>query len=191
MYVLTLERMGRERTNQDLVCEECRHPGQPACERGTLPLDVVLCDRCWNRLANDLAEIDEATGLPRPEPDPDDVEWIEPEGCPKCGMEVRTMPTNYDRWVNLSTAPARAKEVPRRYRWRIVTKTARHSTYPVAKIAVRVSGLEPMPDDMVIPAHTVECEHPAARAKVEEAWRADRARQTWVPPSVEEYEDDE
>jgi hypothetical protein len=58
-------------------------------------------------------------------------------------------------------------------------------------IAVRVSGLEPMPDDMVIPAHTVECEHPSARAKVEEAWRADRARQAWVPPSVEEFEDDE
>lgn len=183
--------MGRERTNQDLVCEECRDPSWPARERGTLPLDVVLCDRCWNQLANDLAEIDEATDPPRPEPDLDDVEWIEPEGCPKCGMQVRTMPTNYDRWVNLSTAPARAKEVPRRYRWRIVTKPARHSTYPVAMIAVRVSGLEPLPDDMVIPAHTVECQHPSARAKVEEAWRVDRARQAWVPPSVEEFEDDE
>ncbi|MGW5353660.1 hypothetical protein ACWERV_24495 [Streptomyces sp. NPDC004031] len=101
------------------------------------------------------------------------------------------MPTNYDRWVNLSTAPARAKEVLRRYRWRIMTKTARHSTYPVAMIAVRMSRLEPMPDDMVLPAHTVECEHPTASAKVEEAWRADRAQQTWAPPSVGEYEDDE
>lgn len=158
-----------------------------------MPLDVVLCERCWNRLANDLAEIDEATDPPPPEPGPDDVEWIEPEGCPRCGMEVRTVRTNYDRWVNLSTAPAPAKEVPRRYRWRLVTKTARHSTLPVAVIAVRVSGLEPMPDDMVIPAHTVECHHPAARAKVEEAWRADRARDTWVPPLVEarEYEDDD
>lgn len=101
--------MGRERTNQDLVCEECRDPGQPACGRGTLPLDVVLCDRCWNRLANELAEIDEATDPPGPR----------------------------------------------------------------------------------IPAHTVECQHPAAQARVEEAWRADRGRQAWVPPSVEEFEDDE
>jgi hypothetical protein len=45
--VLTLERMGRERTNQDLACEECRDLGLPARERGILPLDVVLCDRCW------------------------------------------------------------------------------------------------------------------------------------------------
>jgi hypothetical protein len=154
-------------------------------------LGVVLCDRCWNRLANELAEIDEATGPPRPEPEPDGVGWIEPEECPRCGMEVRTMRTNYDRWVNLSTTPARAKEVPRRYRWRVVAETARHSTYPVGVIAVRVSGLEPMPGDMVIPAHTVECGDPGARAKVEEAWRADRARQTWVPPSVEEFEDDD
>lgn len=101
------------------------------------------------------------------------------------------MPTNYDRWMHLSTVPLRAKEVPRRYRWRVETRPARHSSYPVAMIAVRVSGLDPLPDDMVIPAHTVECEHPAARAKVEEAWRADRARQTWVPPSVKEPEDDE
>jgi len=106
-------------------------------------------------------------------------------------MEVRTMPTNYDRWVHLSTVPMRAKEVPRRYRWRVEKRPARHSSYPVAMIAVRVSGLDALPDDMVIPAHTVECQHPAAMAEVEEAWRADRARQAWLPPTVEEFEDDE
>jgi hypothetical protein len=58
-------------------------------------------------------------------------------------------------------------------------------------IAVQVSGLEPLPDDIVIPAHTVECQHPAAMTEVEEAWRADPVRQTWVPPTVEEFEDDE
>ncbi len=183
--------MGRERTNQELVCEECREPERPAWGRGTLPLDVVLCDRCWNRLANELAEIDDVADPPRPEPNPDDTGWIEPEGCPRCGMEVRPMLTNYDRWVNLSVTPVRAKEVPRRYQWRIVAKPARHSAHPVGMIAVRVSGLEPMPDDMVIPAHTVECQDPAARAKVDEAWRADRARQAWVPPAAEEFEDDE
>ncbi|MBD0736441.1 hypothetical protein [Streptomyces sp. CBMA29] len=142
-------------------------------------------------MANKLAEIDGATDSPRAEPDPENLGWIEPEGCPKCGMEVRVMPTNYDRWVNLSTVPMRAKEVPHRFRWRVLTVPARHSVHPVAMIAVRVGGLEPMPDDMVIPAHTVECQDPAARAKVEEAWRADRARQAWVSPAAEEFEDDE
>jgi hypothetical protein len=66
----------------------------------------------------------------------------------------------------------------------------RHSIYPVAMIAVRVSELKRMPDDVVNPAHTVECQHPAARAKVEEAWRAGRIRQAWLPASVEKYEDD-
>lgn len=67
----------------------------------------------------------------------------------------------------------------------------RHSIYPVAMIAVRVSELKRMPDDVVNPAHTVECQHPAARAKLEEAWRADRIRQTWLPPAVEEFEVDD
>lgn len=183
--------MGRERTDQELVCEECHDPARPAYERGVIPLGVVRCEPCWNRLANELAEIDGATAAPWPEPDPESVERIEPEGCPRCGMEVRTMPTNYDRWVHLSTAPMRAKEVPRRYRWRVETRPARHSSYPVAMIAIRVSGLDPLPDDLVIPAHTVECQHPAAMAEVEAAWRADRARQAWLPPSDEEFEDDE
>ncbi|WP_225851185.1 hypothetical protein [Streptomyces sp. HPF1205] len=142
-------------------------------------------------MANELAEIDGATAPPWPDPDPESVDRIEPEGCPGCGMEVRTMPTNYDRWVHLSTISMRAKEVPCRYRWRVETRPARHSAYPVAMIAVRVSGLDSLPDDMVIPAHTVECQHPAAMAEVEAAWRADRARQAWLPPSVEEFEDDE
>lgn len=107
---------------------ECRDPGRPACGRGTFPLDILLCDWCWNGSAKELAEIDEATDPPTPEQDPYDVEWIDPKGCPKCDMEVRTMRTDYDPWVKLSTAPARAKEVPRRYRWRIATKTARQST---------------------------------------------------------------
>jgi hypothetical protein len=44
---------------------------------------------------------------------------------------------------------------------------------------------------MVIPAHTAECKRPAAKAEVEHAWRADRARQSWLPATVEEFDPDE
>ena len=54
---------------------------------------------------------------------------------------------------------------------------------------MRVSGIDALPDNLVIPAHIVECS--AAIEAVERAWRADRARQTRLPPSVEELEDDE
>lgn len=47
------------------------------------------------------------------------------------------------------------------------------NTSPCERLMVR-HDVEPMLDDMVIPAHTVECEEPAARAKAEEARRADR-----------------
>jgi len=142
-------------------------------------------------LANELAEIDGATAAPRPEPDPESVGWIEPDTCPRCGMEVRLMPTNYDRWVHLGMAPMRAKEVPRRYRWRIGKLSARHSPHPTAFIAVRVSGLDPLPDDLLMPAHAVECEHPTTMAEVQQARQADIDRRDWLPPSVEEFEDSE
>jgi hypothetical protein len=182
--------MGGGRTGQRQVCEDCGDPGRPAYERGAIPLGVGRCDPCWNRLANELAIIDGATGLPRPDPGPDSFEPIEPDECPKCGMEVWTMPTNYDRWVHLATRALRAKEVPRRYWWRIEPIRAHHSTYVIGQIAVRVSGIEPLPDDLVMPAHTVACQHPAAIEEVERARRDDVARQLWLPPSVEEFEGD-
>ncbi|TVZ85843.1 hypothetical protein FB157_1181 [Streptomyces sp. BK340] len=40
------------------------------------------CEKCWNTLANEMAEADGATAAPRLELDPDDVAWIEPPVCP-------------------------------------------------------------------------------------------------------------
>ena len=100
------------------------------------------------------------------------------------------MLTNYDRWVRLATRTVRAKEVPRRYWWRIEPIRARHSTYVIGQIAVRVSGIEPLPDDLVMPAHTFVCQDPAAIEEVEHARRDDITRQLWMPASVEEFEDE-
>ncbi|SCD42798.1 hypothetical protein GA0115240_10769 [Streptomyces sp. DvalAA-14] len=100
------------------------------------------------------------------------------------------MQTNYERWVHLDTEAMRAKEVPRRYWWRIEPIRARYSTYVTGQIAVRVRGIEPLPDDLVIPAHTVVCQDPAAIEEVEQARRDDITRQLWLPPSAEEFEDE-
>jgi hypothetical protein len=188
--MLTLDGMGGERTDQRHVCEDCGDPERVAYERGAIPLGVVRCDPCWNRLANELAQIDGATGAPRPDPGPESFEPAEPDECPQCGMEVRTMPTNYDRWVRLTPGTVRAKEVPRRYWWRIETIRARHSTYVVGRIAVRVSGIEPLPDDVVTTAHTAFCQDPRAIEEVRQARRNDVARQLWVPASAVDYEDE-
>ncbi|MBY8878633.1 hypothetical protein [Actinacidiphila acidipaludis] len=190
--MLTLEGMGGGRTEQRHVCEECGDPSRPAQERGVaIPLGVVRCDPCWERLANELAEIDGVTDRPTPEPDAESTRWIEPDNeCPRCGMEVRPVRTNYDRWVNLATSPMRAKEVPRPYRWRVRTLTARHSAYPIGVIAVKVSGIEPLPDDPVTPAHTVVCADPVAIEEVRRARLAEVERQYRLPPSVGEFEDE-
>ena len=83
-------------------------------------LMAVLCEGCWNRLANELAEDEGATAPPCPDPDPEDFEWIEPQdGCRRCGMPVRRMLTNYDWYVDLARVDLPAKDVPRRYRWRV------------------------------------------------------------------------
>lgn len=183
--------MGDERTNQQLVCEDCGNPSRPAQRRGVaFPLEVVRCDSCWNRLANEMAGLDEVTDPPRPDPGPEYFGPIEPDECPKCGMEVRTVLTDYNRWVRLATREMRAKEVPRRYWWWIEWTRTSFSTYVVGSIAVRVNGIEPLPNDLVFPAHTVVCADPDAIEEVRRAWLADVERQYRLPPSVEEYEDE-
>ncbi len=184
--------MGDERTDQQPACEDCGDPSRPARKRGmAFPFEVMRCDPCWNRLANEMAIIDGATAPPRPDPGPEYFGPIEPDECPKCGMETRTVLTNYNRWVRLATRSMRAKEVPRRYWWRIEWLRPGNSTYVVGSIAVRVNGIEPLPDDLVIPAHTAVCAAPDAIEEVRRAWLADGERQYRLPPSVEEYEDDE
>jgi hypothetical protein len=118
--------------------------------RGRIGLLAELCSRCWNRLANDIAEEEGATATPWPEPDPDGTEWIEAPVCEQCGAAIRVWPTNYDRWVSLATRPLPAKDVPERHRWRLVPT-------PAGFVAVRVRGIQPLPDELVFPHHRVLC----------------------------------
>lgn len=115
-----------------------------------------LCERCWNVLANEMADADGATAAPRPDPDPDDVAWIEPPVCPDCGARVRPYPTAYDRWISLATVELPAKDVPERFRWRLV-KVPLRSLPGTEVVAVRVRGIDPLPGDPVVPAHRMFC----------------------------------
>ncbi|TQJ88146.1 hypothetical protein FBY22_7010 [Streptomyces sp. SLBN-31] len=115
-----------------------------------------LCDDCWNRLANEMAEVDGATAAPRPDPDPDDVSWIESPICPRCGALIRVYPTNYDRWVSLATVELPAKDVPEAFRWRLTPLPTR-SRIATDTVVVQVRGVDPLPSEPVVPAHRMMC----------------------------------
>ncbi|MFH8474912.1 DUF6083 domain-containing protein [Streptomyces sp. NPDC018000] len=83
--------------------------------------------------------------------------WIEPPTCDQCGALVRLYPTNYDRWVSLAMAELSAKDVPARYRWRLVKRPARHSNVVVEFVAIRVRGIDSLLSEMVVPAHRMLC----------------------------------
>ncbi|WP_331445662.1 DUF6083 domain-containing protein [Streptomyces xanthochromogenes] len=105
--------------DQERLCQRCGKISATVRERGRIDLMARLCELCWNILANEMAEADGATATPRPEPDLDDVSWIEPPACPRCGAAIRVYPTNYDRWVSLATVELPAKDVPEAFRWRL------------------------------------------------------------------------
>ena len=126
-------------------------------ERGRFRFMVSYCERCWNTIANEMAEADGATAAPRPDPGPDDMTWIEPPVCPECGASIRVCPTNYDRWVSLSLVELPAKDVPEAFRWRLTRLPDRSSPIPTDVVAVRVRGIVPLPSDPVVPAHRMMC----------------------------------
>src|SRR5262245_39746931 len=130
--------MGPAWMSQRHICQRCEDPDQPASERGYISLMAVLCDRCWNALANETALAEGATDQPPAEFDPDDVTWVEPPTCRECDAQVRHLRTNYDRWIFLAIEDLPAKEIPRRYRWRIQPVPARNSSIPVGCIAVKI-----------------------------------------------------
>ncbi|MDX3067826.1 DUF6083 domain-containing protein [Streptomyces sp. ND04-05B] len=103
-----------------------------------------------------MALADGATAAPRPQPDSDDVTWIEPPLCPECGISVRIYPTNYDRWVSLAMVELPAKDVPEPFRWRL-TRLPDPSPISTDIAAVRVRGIDPLPGDPVVPAHRMMC----------------------------------
>ncbi|MEV7979416.1 DUF6083 domain-containing protein [Streptomyces sp. NPDC086519] len=118
---------------------------------------AVLCDDCWNRLADEMADKEGATATPRPDPDPDDVTLPEPPTCGLCGADVRVYPTVYDRWVSLAMVELPAKDVPRPFRWRLVKVTPPRSPVVIDIVAVRVRGIDPIPGELVTPAHQFLC----------------------------------
>jgi hypothetical protein len=67
---------------------------------------------------------------------------------------------------------------------------ASYSTYVVGSVAVRVRGIEPLPDYLVMPAYTVVCAEADAIEEVRRARLSDVERQYRVAPSVEESEDE-
>ncbi|MEU4843711.1 DUF6083 domain-containing protein [Streptomyces gilvosporeus] len=129
---------------------------------------AVLCDPCWNAYANQLALEEGATAPPQAEPDPDDIAWYEPPTCSDCGAAVRHYPTNYDRWVYLAVEDVPAKDVAPRYRWRLQSLQGRHSSVPGAIVAVRIRSIEPLPSELVRPAHRALCLNPEAVQEAEE-----------------------
>jgi hypothetical protein len=128
-------------------------------ERGRAWPMAVLCDACWNVIVRDLAEEEGATDPPVI-PDPDDVTLPAPPICSGCGAEVLYRPTNYGRWVCLALYDAPAKDVEPRYRWRLENVPGRHTSVTVDVVAVRLRGIEPLPGELVRPAHRAVCGSP-------------------------------
>ncbi|GGJ62138.1 DUF6083 domain-containing protein [Streptomyces brasiliensis] len=116
-----------------------------------------LCERCWNCLANGLAAVEGATAPRLPTADEEEAEGVQTSGpatCRRCREEVRRYPTYYERWVDLEIDEQPAKEVPERYRWRLMKAPTPHAP---TVIAVRVRVIDPLPSDPVIPAHAFRC----------------------------------
>ncbi|MGW8748218.1 DUF6083 domain-containing protein [Streptomyces sp. NPDC055794] len=149
--------MGVTGDRAERVCQRCGKAGSTVHSRGRIDLIAELCDPCWNRLANQTAQDEGATASPRPEPGPDDVTFMEPQTCALCSADIRVYPTVYDRWVSLAMTELPAKAVPERFRWRLVRLRSPRSPVVVDVVAVRVRGIDPLPGELVIPAHHMLC----------------------------------
>ncbi|MGW8711871.1 DUF6083 domain-containing protein [Streptomyces sp. NPDC055752] len=82
---------------------------------------------------------------------------MEPQTCALCSADIRVYPTVYDRWVSLAMTELPAKAVPERFRWRLVRLRSPRSPVVVDVVAVRVRGIDPLPGELVIPAHHMLC----------------------------------
>ncbi|WP_348541156.1 DUF6083 domain-containing protein [Streptomyces sp. SAI-149] len=148
--------MGAIRDRDTHLCHRCGVTSPTVRGRGRIDLMARFCEACWNVFANEMAMADGATAPPRPDPGPDDVSWIEPPTCPRCGAFVRIYPTTYDRWVSLATVEMPAKDVPEPFRWRL-TRLPDLSRVTIDIVALRVRGIDPLPGELVVPAHRMMC----------------------------------
>ncbi|MFB9518205.1 DUF6083 domain-containing protein [Streptomyces purpureus] len=139
------------------ICQSCQAGGPTVRERGRGRRIGVLCGTCWDIYANRRALEEGATAPARADPGPDDVDPYEPPACRHCGALVGHYPTTYDRWVHLALGDLPARDVAPGHRWRLETVPGRHTRVPVGIVAVRVRGIEPLPGDLVRPAHRAVC----------------------------------
>ncbi|MFE2314674.1 DUF6083 domain-containing protein [Streptomyces sp. NPDC059441] len=153
------------------LCQRCGKTDASVRSRGRIDLIAELCVGCWNQLAHQMAQADGATALPPPDFNPDDVTFREPPPCGQCGRDIRVYPTVYDRWVSLGMKELPAKDVPPRFRWRLIKIPSPYSPVDTDLVAVRIRSIEPLPGELVVPAHQLLC-------PVEEAERLDV---NWVP----------
>ncbi|MEU0695873.1 DUF6083 domain-containing protein [Streptomyces niveus] len=163
--------MGAQAGAGESTCQSCGRLDPTVCVRGRAFPMAELCDDCWIDIANDLAEYEGATAGLTPKSGSDDVEWIEPAKCPECHGEIMAFPTNYDRSVHLASREFPAKEIPSRYRWRLMRIPGQ---FP--PVAVRVAAAHPLPGELVRPAHVAVCLSPDAVAAVEDARESDLRR---------------
>ncbi|WP_308401347.1 DUF6083 domain-containing protein [Streptomyces sp. AC512_CC834] len=149
--------MGSTGDRDERSCQHCGKTGSTVHSRGRIDLIAELCDTCWNELANRTAQDEGATAPPRPNPDPDDVTSMEPQTCALCNADIHVYPTVYDRWVSLAVTELPAKAVPECFRWRLVRIQTPRSPVVIDVVAVRVRGIDPLPGDLVRPAHQMLC----------------------------------
>ncbi|MER7397757.1 DUF6083 domain-containing protein [Streptomyces sp. NPDC000151] len=114
---------------------------------------------------------DRALAPSRGDPGPDEHTWHEPPPCPDCGAVGSVRRTNYDRWVRLAAKDLPAKDVPPEHRWRLETVRTRHSSYGVGLVAMRLGAIEPLPSDLVCPAHRTVCLCPEAEEERQRWYR--------------------
>ena len=110
---------------------------------------------CWNVFANEMAVTDGATAPPRPDTDPDDVSWIEPPICPRCSfcahLPDRVRPVGQPRYGG-DARQRRPRALP------LAPDEAAGPIRVTTDIAaVRVRGIDPLPGDLVVPAHSMMC----------------------------------
>jgi hypothetical protein len=92
----------------------------------------------------------------------DDLAFHEPMPCEGRAAPLIYYPTNHGLWIAVEAQDAPAKNVPSRFRWRLLTGTARNSRYAITVIALHLAGLEPRPLRRVVSSgHPVHADRAA------------------------------
>lgn len=150
----------REESGRAAGCQDCGRGGPDVRERGRVfPAGMRLCDACWKRVADELADQEGATDSARPEPD---LDRLGREQCGKCRTEVVKYQTNYERWVSLGTKDLLGEAVRLEYSWRVLPVKAANTEIVVDHVAEKVYPSTWKPMELVRLAHRAVCSDWAA-----------------------------